>query len=147
MKIVMSAVLLAVAGIACGQDPARADPQLFPIAQALKTPEAREKLDPNVRLFFGKRHPRVAATFGVWPTNKRANIFGRSVQLACDYSLLSAVLSLQGRARKERANAVVEIVSSYQGVPTVSETQYVCDVGALRAGVALTGRVVGLGGP
>jgi len=146
MKIVRSAVLFAVASTASGLATARAEPQLYSIKQALSSPEAREKLNPAVKLFFGRRHPSVAVTIGVWPTAKRANILGRSNQLACDYSLLSAVLSLEGRARRERANAVVDIVSSYQNVPTVSETQYVCDVGPLRAGVALSGRVVRLGG-
>jgi len=146
MKIVRSAVLFAVASTASGLATARAEPQLFSIAQALSSPEARAKLNPGVKMFFGRRHPPVAVTIGVWPTAKRANILGRSIQLACDYSLLSAVLSLEGRARRERANAVVDIVSSYQNVPTVSETQYVCDVGPLRAGVALRGRVVSLGG-
>src|SRR5262249_59426847 len=109
--------------------------------------EAKAKLDPGVKLFFGReRHPPVARTIGEWPSNKRANIFGRSTQLACEYSLLSAVLSLQGRARRERVNAVVDIVTSYENVMTVSPTQYVCDVGPLRAGVALRGRVVSLGG-
>ena len=146
MKIVRSAVLFAVASAASWPATARAEPQLYPIAQALNSPEARAKLDAGVKFFFGRRHPPVAVTIGEWPTNKRANILGRSNQLACDYSLLSAVLSLQGRARRERANAVVDVVSSYESVATVSETQYVCDVGPLRAGVALKGRVVRLGG-
>jgi hypothetical protein len=146
MKIVRRAVLFAVAGMALGLASVRAESQLYPIAQALNSPEARAKLDPAVKMFFGRRHPPVAVKIGVWPTAKRGNILGRSNQLACDYSLLSAVLSLQGRARREHANAVVDIASSYQDVPTVSETQYVCDVGLLRAGVALKGTVVRLGG-
>ena len=146
MRMLRSAALFAVACTASWPATARAEPQLYPIAQALSSPEAKAKLDPGVKLFFGRRHPPVARTIGVWPTNKRANIFGRTSQLACEYSLLSAVLSLQGRARRERVNAVVEIVSSYENATTVSETQYVCDVGSLRAGVALRGKVVSLGG-
>ena len=147
MRMLRSAVLFAVACAASWPATARAEPQLYPIAQALSSPAAQAKLDPGIKLFFGRqRHPAVARTMGVWPTNKRANIFGRSNQLACEYSLLSAVLSLQGRARRERVNAVVDIVSSYGSVMTVSPTQYVCDVGSLRAGVALRGRVVSLGG-
>jgi len=146
MRMLRSAVLFAVACTASWPATGRAEPQLYPIAQALSSPEAKAKLDPGVKLFFGRRHPPVARTIGVWPTNKRANIFGRSNVLACEYSLLSALLSLQGRARRERVNAVVDIVSSYENVTTVSETQYVCDVGPLRAGVALRGRVVSLGG-
>ena len=146
MKIVIRALLFAVAGIALGLASVRAESQLYPIAQALSSPDAREKLDKGIKLFFGRRHPPVAAKIGVWPTNKRATTLGRSNQLACDYALLSALLSLQGRAKRENANAVVEITSIYQDVPTVSETQYVCDVGGLRVGVMLKGTVVRFGG-
>jgi hypothetical protein len=146
MKTVRSAILFAAAAsTASWPATARAEPQLYPIAQALSSPEARAKLNPSVKLFFGRRHPPVAVTIGVWPSNKRANIFGRSNQLACDYSLLSAVLSLQGRAKHEQANAVVDIESTYENVPTISEAEYVCDVGPFRVGVALKGRVVSLG--
>ena len=142
-----SVVLFAVACTASWPATARAEPQLYPIAQALSSPEAQAKLDQSIKLFFGKQgHPPVARTIGVWPSNKRANKFGRSEQQACENALLSVVLSLQGRARRERANAVIDIVSSYGDAVTVSSTQYVCDTGGLRAGVALKGRVVSLGG-
>jgi hypothetical protein len=146
MKMLMSAVLFAAACAASWPATARAQSQLYPIAQALSSPEAQAKLDRGVKLYFGRQgHPPVARTIGVWPSNKRANKFGRSEQLACDYALLSAVLSLQGRARRERANAVVDIVTSYGDAVTVSSTQYVCDIAGLRSGVALRARVVSLG--
>jgi hypothetical protein len=81
----------------------------------------------------------------VWPSNKRSNILRWSDLQACEWAFVSAIISLQKRARRERANAVVDIVSSYETVMTVSETEYVCGTGALRAGVALKGKVVILG--
>jgi hypothetical protein len=141
-----SAVLFVVAWTALWPAVARAEPQLFPILQALNSPGARAKLYPDVQLFFGRqRHPPVARTIGVWPSNKRSNILRWSDLQACEWAFLSALISLQKRAKKERANAVVDIVSSYDTVMTVSETEYVCGTGALRAGVALKGRVVILG--
>jgi hypothetical protein len=141
-----TAVLFVVTWTALWPATARAEPQLFPILQALSSPGAQAKLDPNVQLFFGRqRHPPVAKTIGVWPSNKRSNILRWSDLQACEWAFVSAIISLQKRARRERANAVVDIVSSYETVMTVSETEYVCGTGALRAGVALKGKVVILG--
>jgi hypothetical protein len=146
MKMLRSAVLFTAACAASWPATARAQSQLYPIAQALSSPDAQAKLDRGVKLYFGRQgHPPVARTIGVWPSNKRANKFGRSEQQACDYALLSAVLSLQGRARRERANAVIDIVTSYGDAVTVSAAQYVCDTAGLRVGVVLRGRVVSLG--
>ena len=113
----------------------------------MKSPAAQAKLDPGVRLFFGRqRHPNVARVFGEWPTNKKANAFARPDLQACEWAFLSAVIALQQRARKEGGNAVINIVSNYKNVVTSSESEYVCGAGGLIAGVAFKGRVVKLGG-
>src|SRR5262245_22785042 len=146
MRKLSCAILFAAISATSGLTAARAESRLLPIRQALNSPSAQAKLDPGVRLFFGKqRHPPVTKTIGVWPSHKRANIFGRSGLEACERSFLSAIISLQGRARRERANAVVDIVSSYENAVNVSETEYVCGSVGLRAGVALEGKVVTLG--
>jgi hypothetical protein len=146
IKLLSSVAVLAVTCTASWPAPARAEPQLFPILQAMSSAGAQTKLDPGVKLFFGRqRHPPVAETIGVWPSNKRSNISRWPDLQACEWAFLSAVISLQKRARRERANAVVDIVSSYENATTVSETKYVCDTGPVRAGVALVGTVVILG--
>jgi hypothetical protein len=124
---------------------ARDEQKLYPIGPALKSSAAQGKLDPGIRLFFGRqRHPNVAKDFGEWPTNKKTNAFARSDLQACEWVFLSAVIALQERARKEGGNAVVNIVSNYRNIVTSSESDYVCGAGGLIAGVALKGRVVTL---
>ena len=147
MKVLKNAVLLAVVCAASWPAAARGDQMLYPIRPALSAPAAQQKLDPDVKLFFGKqRHPSVAKTVGVFPSNRRASLLGRSAQQACEWSLLSAVMALQDRAKKEGGNAVVNIVSYYENIETNSATEFVCDAGGLRVGVALTGSVVSLTG-
>jgi hypothetical protein len=145
MKMLGIAVLFAVA---CSWPAAARDEQrLYPIRQALNSPAAQTKLDPGVKLYFGSQgHPPITRTIGVWPTNKKTNTFAKSNLQACEWVFLSAVIALQERARKEGGNAVVNIVSNYRHVVTVSATEYVCGAGGLIAGVALKGKVVRLGG-
>jgi hypothetical protein len=146
-KVLGVAVVLAVVCTASLPSAARDDQKLFPIRQALSSPDAKSKLDPGIRLYFGRQgHPGVTRDHGEWKANKKSNAFARPDQQACEWAFLSAVISLQERARKEGANAVVNIFSNYRNIPGGNETEYVCGAGALMAGVALKGRVVNLGG-
>ena len=146
-KVLGAAVMLAVVCTASLPSAARDEQKLFPIRQALSSPDAKSKLDPGIRLYFGKQgHPVVTRDHGEWKSNKKSNAFARPDQQACEWAFLSAVISLQERARKEGANAVVGILSNYKNVPRGSETEYVCGAGGLMAGVALKGKVVNLGG-
>lgn len=126
---------------------ARDDHNPYPIADALNTSAAKEKLDPGVKLFFGKqKYPKVAKQLGEWKTNKKTNAFNKSDKEACEWTFLSAVLEMQERAQKEGGNAVVNIRSNYKNHETSSETEYMCGNGTLMSGVALKGDVVKLGG-
>ncbi|MDR2506373.1 MAG: excinuclease ABC subunit A [Candidatus Accumulibacter sp.] len=125
---------------------ARDDRRMFSLKDALNTPEAKQRLDPKIRLFFGKqRHPAIAKNFGEWRTNKKTNAFNKSDKEACEWAFLSAALELQERAKKEGGNAVVGIKSNYKNAERGSETEYMCGCGAVMAGVALKGNVVRLG--
>jgi|SRR5262245_35684338 len=147
MKVPKNTILIALVCAASWPAAARGDQRPYPIQQALSSPVAQQKLDPDVKLYFGKqRHPSVARTIGEWPSNRKTNLLGKTEQQGCEYALLSAVIALQDRAKKEGGNAVVKIASYYEQIETSSEKEYVCDAGSLRAGVALKGRVVGLAG-
>src|SRR5262249_24920239 len=142
-----NAALLVIACTVSLPAAARDDQKRYPIGQALKSPAAHCRVDPAIRLFFGRQgHPNVTKDFGLWPTNKKTNAFAKSDQQACEWVFLSAVIALQERARKQGGNAVINIVSNYKNIVTSSESEYVCGAGALIAGVALKGRVVNLGG-
>ena len=128
------------------QTVARDDRHMFPLKDALNTAEAKQRLDPGVRLFFGKqKHPAIAKSFGEGRTNKKTNAFNKSDKEACEWAFLSALLELQERAKKEGGNAVVGIKSNYKNTEYSSEKDYICGSGALMAGVALKGKVVRIG--
>ena len=124
---------------------ARDDRNMYPLADALNTPAAQEKLDKDIPLYFGKqKHPAVSKRLGEWGTNKKTNAFNKTDKEACEWTFLSAVLELQERARKEGGDAVINIKSNYKNQLTDSATEYMCGNGALMSGVALKGTVVKL---
>jgi len=118
---------------------------MFSIQDAMQSADFQERLDPEIRFFFGnQKHPRVRKSFGNVATNKKTNAFNKSDEDACRWVLLSALLSLQERAKKEGGNAVINIASYYKKNKVSSRDQYECHAGAIMAGVALTGEVVTL---
>jgi uncharacterized protein YbjQ (UPF0145 family) len=128
------------------QTVARDDRYMFPLKDALNTAEAKQRLDPGIRLFFGKqKHPAIIKNFREGKTNKKTNAFNKTDKEACEWAFLSAALELQERAKKEGGNAVVGIKSNYKNIETSSEKEYMCGSGALMAGVALKGKIVQIG--
>ncbi len=137
----IAAVLLLVAAARPAEG--RDDHLMFPIKDALASKDAA-KLDPTIKLFFGKSRPAVAKTIGTWTTNKKANGFGKGDKEACERAFASAMIALQQRARAEGGDAVVGITSYYKKIVTVSDREYMCGAGSLMAGVAFRGEVVKL---
>lgn len=124
---------------------ARDDRNTYSIDEALNTPAAKEKLNPNIKLYFGtQQHPKVERELGEWKTNKKTNAFNKSDKEACQWTFVSAVLELQERATKEGGDAVVDIVSNYKNVEQISNTEFTCGNGALMSGVAFKAKVVKL---
>lgn len=122
---------------------ARDDHKMLPLKEALEAPAAVEKLDKSIKLYFaGQPHPTVIKELGTWPTNKKTNAFGKSDVEACNWVFLSAMLTLQERAKKEGGNAVIDIKSNYRNIETASASEYMCGAGALMAGTAFKGTVV-----
>jgi uncharacterized protein YbjQ (UPF0145 family) len=117
----------------------------FSIAEALKSDENADKLDPQIPLYFaGQDHPAVASSLGDVATNKKTAAVGVSDEFACQRALHSALLQLQARAQRDGADAVVDIVSNYKNKERASATEFTCGAGALMAGVALKARLVKL---
>lgn len=138
---------LLLASALAGSALARDDHNMYPIAEALETTAAKQKLDSGIPLYFaGQKTPAVTQKLGEWKTNKKTNAFNKSDKEACEWTFLSAVLELQERARKEGGDAVIDIKSNYKSNETASATEYMCGNGSLMAGVALKGTVVKLSG-
>lgn len=124
---------------------ARDDATRFAVAEAMDNPAYQEQLGPQVRFFWGDQaHPQVLQTFGEFGTNKKTNAFGKSDREACEWVLLSALVSLRDRALREGGNAVINIKSNYKSSEFVSNSEYECGAGNILAGVALKGTVVKL---
>jgi uncharacterized protein YbjQ (UPF0145 family) len=116
---------------------------MLPIEAAMNSADFKEKLDPSIRFYFGNQpHPEVVKSYGKFVSNKKTNAFGKSDEAACEWVLLSAMLSLQDRVKAEGGNAVININSYYKKNTVSSETEYECHAGAIMAGVALQGEVV-----
>jgi len=118
---------------------------IMSIQEALETPVFKERLDPNISFYFGEQpHPKPLQSFGKFSSNKKTNAFNKSDEKACSWVLLSALLSLQDRARNEGGNAIIKITSYYKKKTYSSTSKYECHAGAIMAGVALSGEVVTL---
>ena len=68
----------------------------------------------------------------------------RSDQQACQVAFLSALIALEGQARKMGANAIINIQSDTGGEPSASRTTYKCAAGGAVARVNLSGTYVRL---
>ncbi|MBE0400052.1 excinuclease ATPase subunit [Halomonas sp. FME1] len=124
---------------------ARDTTHMLSIEEAMSTPDARARLDSNIQFIFGDApHGEITAEHGPAVTNKKTNAFNKSDVEACQWVMLSALLSLQERVRAEGGNAVVNIESFYDRRTMSSATEYECHAGAIMAGVVLRGEVVTL---
>lgn len=126
---------------------ARDTTHMLSIEEAMNTPAARERLDPDIRFFFADTpYDEVITEHGNFVTNKKTNAFNKSDEEACQWVMLSALISLQDRVKAEGGNAVINIESYYKRQPMASSSEYECHAGAIMAGVALRGDVVTLSG-
>lgn len=118
---------------------------MLSIQDALDSAQYKEKLDPSISLYFGDQtHPKVIKSAGSFPTNKKTNAFNKSDREACEWVMLSTLLALQQRAKREGSNAVINISSYYKKNTVKSNTEFECHAGAIMSGVALIGEMVTL---
>ena len=116
----------------------------FPISDVVNNPEYSQRLR-GVSFYFGDQpHPKIEKSYGEWKTNKKTNAFKKTDEFACQWAMLSALLSLHKRAIDLGGNAVIGIKSNYKNQVFESEEHYECGAGALMAGVAFKGVVVEL---
>ena len=145
MMRILAAFLFGVVLVVPSVAQARDTRLMLPIEEAMSTPEAKERLQGDIRFYFGDQaHPEVKERLGEGVSNRKTNAVNKTDKRACEWSFLSALLAMQGRARELGADAVVNIQSYYRKVPVGSATQYECHAGAVIAGVALKGEFVKL---
>jgi uncharacterized protein YbjQ (UPF0145 family) len=144
-NLTLSMTVLSVSLAVIGPAHARDTKHMLPIAAALATKDANERLEGSVKFFFGEQeYPRVVAKLGSDVSNRKTNAFGKSDEKACNWAFLSAMIALERRAKQLGANAVVNIVSYYRKIEMSSPTDFECHAGAIIAGVTLKGDFVKL---
>ena len=115
------------------------------IEGALEWGEREGVLLDSISLYFGDQdHPAIERDFGEYSANKKTNGVGKSDQKACQWAFLAAMKTLQGRARNEGGNAVVNIHSYYYKNEYSSTTDFECGAGNIMSGVTMVGTVVTL---
>ena len=133
-----------VLGILLGHDAdARDAEHKLRIDEILQSADFKSKVGNDVAFHFGKRRPPPAGrALGEWVTNKKTNATNKSDVEGCRWAMLSALIELKERARKEGGDAIVNIVSFYRKQEFDSDTLYECHAGNFVTGVALKGTVV-----
>src|SRR5260221_7382584 len=141
--VVAGAAILALGSMSAAV--ARDDRLMFPVKDAMaKGATTKERIDPSIPLYFGKKSPAVEKKIGEWTSNKKTNATNKSDQDACEIAFASAAISLQDRAKREGGDAVINIKSVYKNENVESEKEYLCGAGTFLSGVALRGTVVTL---
>lgn len=147
MKTVLAGITLVVVALALSSASSLAADtwHKLPAQQAIDSSLGKEKLLPDIKLYMkGQGHPAIARKLGEFKSNKRTNALGKSDESGCEIAFISALISLQERARKEGGNAVVDIYSITKDRKFESADTYSCLTGTLIANVALMGTVVQL---
>lgn len=143
-SIAAAASILALAGASSAL--ARDDRLMFPVTEGMERGKTtKDRIDPEIRVYFGKqKSPAVERKLGEFTANRKTNATNKTDKEACEISFVSAIISLQQRARKEGGNAVINVASVYRNENRESNTEYLCGAGTFVSGVALRGTVVKL---
>ena len=147
MKIGPSiAAAVSILAIAASPALARDDRLMFPVTDGMERGKTtKDRIDPDIRVYFGKQKPpAVERKLGEFTANRKTNATNKTDKEACEISFVSAVVSLQQRARREGGNAVLNVHSVYKNEHRESNSEYLCGAGTFVAGVALRGTVVKL---
>lgn len=141
----ISLVLIMTALVFCSPVHARNDFKKFSLENAFALEQFKNKLGNDVRFYFGKQsHAKVIKRIGKWPTQKKTNAFNKTDEFACQWALLSGLLSLKKRALAEGGNAVINIKTNNDHRELSDSKTFECEVGNIVASVALIGEVVKL---
>jgi len=144
MKKLVAVSLLAL--VAAAPAFARNNAVTVTLESVLDMPEAKAKLDGSVKFYLaGAPTPKVIKKFGEDTSNAKTNAFNKSPEEACRWNALSALTKLQDHAKRDGANAVVDIVSYRDHADFKSPTEIQCSDGAFMGGIALKGTYATVG--
>jgi len=114
------------------------------IQDALTSDDAKLNLPDDIKFYFGDTVPEgvVTSTISQYSFNREINASLKSQIKACNSALVVALKDLREAAKKEGANAVINIKSNTKGKVLSSKEIYACDSGMLKSGVSITGDLV-----
>lgn len=142
MRAVLLIALFAAILFIASDSTARSDTVDYPWRSAVETRLGKERLLNMPYYFIGQKHPAVKTDFGVYTSNRKTNAFNKTDQEACNVAFLSALISLQERANKLGADAVIDIRSITKHKNMESADKYRCVVGRIISHVGLSGKMV-----
>ncbi len=139
MREIAAVVLLLLVATAAN---ARNTDHVMPVQDAVQSELGRERLSDVPFYFSGQDHPPVAEEVSVARSNRHTSGVFRSDERACQIAFLSALIQLQARAREERADAIVDIISVTRHRHLESPTEFRCIAGGTVVHVGLEGTLV-----
>ncbi len=138
-QLSMCALLLGGVGAAEARD----STLKLPFDPVLESAISSGKLDGTVKFYLSGKSPaggKVLSSNAV--TNKKTNGVGKTDEKACEWALLSALITLQDAARSAGANAVTNITSYYKKNEVKDSVNYECHAGGVIVGVTLKADLV-----
>jgi hypothetical protein len=133
-------LLVALAAAIPGPTLARDTVVHVTLQEVLDMPEAKSELDGTVKFFLaGQNTPQILSKMSDDVSNKKTNSVGKSDEFGCKWAALSALVAFQASAKRDGANAVVDLVSYYKKNVVSSPTEIECHAGGVLVGVALKG--------
>ena len=109
------------------------DAYLCSASAALNSAEAKEVLNPNIRVSYGN------VSGNTLVSRQIANAVGKTADETCQRALLNTVKRFQSTAERKGSNAVRVI--SYFDKKTVGNDEYECHIGTWNSRVVLKGTV------
>jgi uncharacterized protein YbjQ (UPF0145 family) len=122
-------------GLLAGTAHAADKPILMPVQGAMNKHAAQLGM---VAYYFGKAPtPKVLEQLGTLITSRKANLLEKTDEEACHLAFFAVMRQFREQARKLGANAVVRIVSFYDGRETTDDRMFECRRGSIMVGVVL----------
>jgi hypothetical protein len=115
------------------------------LESVLAMPEAQSRLDGSVKFYLAGAKTPKNKKLGDDVANAKTNAFNKSPEEACRWNVLTALIKFEEHAKRQGANAVVDLVSYNDRVPVSNPTELQCRDGALVGGVTLKGSYAKIG--
>jgi uncharacterized protein YbjQ (UPF0145 family) len=114
------------------------------IQDTLSSDDAKLNLPDDIKFYFGDAAPagNITKTVGQYTFDREINASLKSQISACNSALIVALKDMREAAKKDGANAVINIKSNAKGKAVNSKEIYACDSGVLKSGVSISGDLV-----